>query len=137
MSELVNNTSSSVINSGPIPRKAGRPQGSKQKMSSDKTSMLKQLKIVWQNPKNKVSDKVSAATLYADLMGWRVKTSTEAVGNKEVMKISFEKDEKAQCIPPSNKMITHAPVIKDIPIVIKVEPVEITTTTTTEPDFGF
>jgi hypothetical protein len=80
-----------------------RTQGKKPK--GEKGKMLRELKNIWSNKVNKGSDIVSSATLYAELMGWRLKTPQESLKG-DIMSISFSKDDKSVSKPPSNKMLT-------------------------------
>jgi hypothetical protein len=90
--------------------KGGRPLGScKPKVDKEKRKMLKELRKIWANEakdnKIKGSDIVSSATLYAELMGWRLKTPQESLKG-DIMSISFSRDDKQIAKPPSNKMLT-------------------------------
>lgn len=109
--------------------KGGRPKGSK---TNGKNKMLAQLHKIWGDLKtNKPSEVISAASLYAELQGWKLKTPT-INDQGEVMKIEFHQDNKAPVVkaidhPPINKVIESVPVIKVEPIV------QTETTTTTTP----
>ena len=98
----------------------GRPLGGKNKPITPKDKMMKQLKRIWSNLKaNKPSEVISAASLYAELQGWKLKKPETTEGG-EIMRVEFSKDVKQ---PPKNKMVSSVEVTKEvIP--------EITTTTT-------
>ena len=112
-----------------LPKKGGRPKG---RLNNEKRKMLNEFKRIWGDNKKKVSDRVSAAQLYADLMGWRVKQNSEVVGDKNVMNISFKKAIKE---PAMNKMVKQDEVeTKIIPVCNEtIQPIETTTTTTILP----
>lgn len=98
-------------------KKTGRPLGScKPKVDKEKRKMLKELKKIWANEDNKKdvkgSDIVAAASLFAELQGWRIKTPIESAKN-DSMTITFTKDApKSIAKPPANKMLTGVPIIK-------------------------
>lgn len=93
--------------------------------ADQKTKMLREFKRIWQDNKKKVSDRVSAAQLYADLMGWRLKKDSEMLGDKNVMNIQFKRAMKEIKEPPEDKMIEPKSVETKIIVVSD------TTTTTT------
>jgi hypothetical protein len=90
-----------------------RTQGKKPK--GEKGRMLRELKGIWSNKDNKGSDVVASASLYAELMGWRIKTTNETT-KQENIQVTFTKDApKSIAKPPSNKMIANAPTNKTNP----------------------
>lgn len=91
MSKVVNNENTKPITCQDKSKLTGRPFGSK---TDEKTRMLRRLKKVWQNEKNKTPELVQAAQLYADLLGWRKQEHSQDATVKEVMKIIFERDSK-------------------------------------------
>jgi hypothetical protein len=102
--------------------KTGRPLGC---LENEKKVMLRSLKQIWHKKQGifkentgkkgkkdgkgeaKGSDVIAAAQLFADLQGWRSKSS-ENTTKGEILKIEFIKD----LPPPSNKMISNAPITK-------------------------
>jgi len=87
------------------------------KPKGEKGRMLKELKKIWANEDNKEkvkgSDIVASASLYAELMGWRLKTPLESIKG-DIMSITFAKDDKHITKPPANKMIASAPATKSL-----------------------
>ena len=98
------------------------PTGRPKNLPGERGRILCQLKKIWKNKNNKASEICSAASLYADLMGYKQKTS-DSLGNKEILKIIFD-----VARPPANKMIS------EITTKVCQENSNITTATTTPPE---
>ena len=128
-----NNTQTNAQNTQPNkPKKSpGRPRN---ESFNEKELLERRLKAIWSKVKgNKASEVISAASLYAELKGWKLK-KPDMSENGEVLKIEFAKDEsmvvKSITKPPEKKIIESAPITKEV----VVEPAPITTTTTTMPE---
>jgi hypothetical protein len=105
--------------------KGGRPKNGS---IPDKELLEKRLRRIWIKLGNPPAAVISAASLYAELKGWKLK-KPEISENGEVMKIEFADDkvksiEKNLVKPPKNKMMEVIPVTK-------IEVVTETSTTTT------
>jgi len=113
-----------IINTLPIKKRVGRPPGKE----DNKTKMLRVLKKIWTTSSNRPTDIINAADEYATLMGWKVH-KVESSDDGSIVGIEFEKHK----IKPIIKSVQEPPINKiiDIPPVIKIDPVIITTTTTT------
>ena len=109
-----------------VKNKGGRPKNPK----DDKGRMLKELKKIWLNNKESVSNRCNAADLYAIIMGWKKQVSSD--GSGAISSISFipkisqqqrreasRQSEHSHMItkpldmPPSNTQITVAPITKN------------------------
>lgn len=69
-------------------------------LPGEKGKLLRELKKIWSNPKNKGSEITSAASLFAEIMGFKTKINDTSEG--EIMKIIFDIAK-----PPANKMISE------------------------------
>jgi len=68
--------------------------------AGERGKLLRELRKIWQNPKNKGSEICSAASLYAELQGYKLKTSDTSEG--AIMRIEFD---IATAPKPANKML--------------------------------
>jgi len=134
----MDNTSTNIskLPDKPPKRKAGRPPNNS---FTEKETLERQLKKIWSNLKaHKATEVISAASLYAELRGWKVK-KPEVNEEGEIMRIEFQKDlqviknpqvtKKAISEPQINMCISEPPINKIIEAPIIKE--EATTTTTT------
>jgi hypothetical protein len=84
-------------NNSPIPKPNKKKLGRPFEDHTPKGKMLKQLRFIWSDKSNKASDIISAASLYADLLGLKPKTSVNANDSKDSTQISFK-----LCKPPAD-----------------------------------
>jgi len=112
--------------------KIGRPKGSKK---SEKDRLLYQLKKIWAyGKKHKAAEVIGAASLYAEIQGWKLK-KPEVGENGEILKIEFAKDLPVKLKEDIPVIHIDPKPIKDGELLTHAEgsmgmPLETTTTTT-------